>query len=206
MLSLKQQLIPLLIIALFTVTGNVTAGPKNTKGNNNLSPVETEYMLFMREEEKLARDVYLTLFDIWHLTIFKNIASSEQLHMNAMLTILEKYNLEDPATDDIGVFTDPDLQDLYNELITRGETSPLEALHVGAFIEETDIQDIQEAIDVTRQKDIIKVYENLLKGSRNHLRAFVGKIETDGIIYETQVLSNIEIDDVVNTPVERSSN
>ena len=77
-------------------------------------------MLFMREEEKLARDVYLTLYDAWGLTPFASIAVSEQSHMNAMLLLL-KYRLPDPAAGKpIGEFTDPDLQALYDTLIARG--------------------------------------------------------------------------------------
>jgi len=42
---------------------------------------EVKWLRFMREEEKLARDVYLKLFDTWKLTVFSRIARSEQRHL-----------------------------------------------------------------------------------------------------------------------------
>lgn len=138
-----------------------------------LSDVEEAKLLFMREEEKLARDVYLTFYEEWELATFSNIASSEQMHMNALLKLLKKYDLADPAAgNDIGEFTDPDLQALYAGLIAAGMAGPREALLVGGTIEEKDMVDIQEAIGLSDHADIDRVYESLLCGSRNHLRGF----------------------------------
>jgi hypothetical protein len=143
-----------------------------------LSDQEEAKLLFMREEEKLARDVYLTFYDEFDLATFSNIASSEQMHMNALLKLLKKYDLPDPAAgNDIGEFTDPDLQALYATLIASGMAGPLEALKVGGKIEEKDMVDIQEAIELSDHADIDLVYESLLCGSRNHLRAFAQAIE-----------------------------
>ena len=212
MYKIKSSIMPFLILILLAVTTNVYAGPKNTRGggggNEALSTTEIENLLFMREEEKMARDVYLTLYGVWNDEIFNNIASSEQEHMDEMKSLLDKYGLTDPVIDDndIGTFSDPVLQDLYTTLVDRGEKSALEALYVGGYIEEVDMRDIQEAIDETTHTDIIDVYENLLKGSRNHLRAFVGKIEDEGDVYDAQVLLQSEVDDIVDSPIERSSN
>lgn len=205
MLNIKS-IFTLIVInfALLMAPVNAHAAPKNTgTGNQVLSAAETESLLFMREEEKLARDVYLTLYDLWDDEVFENIASSEQEHMDAMALLMEKYNLPDPVIDVIGSFSDPELQKLYDELLARGETSRMEALYVGALIEEVDMRDIQEAIDEASHADIIRVYENLLKGSRNHLRAFVGKIEDEGLVYEAQVLTQEEVDEIVDSPIER---
>ena len=210
MYKIKSLIMSLLVLILLSATAYVYAGPKNTRGGGSdaLSVTETNHLLFMREEEKMARDVYLTLFDVWNDEIFNNIASSEQEHMDAIKSLLDKYNLTDPVIDDnnIGTFSDPVLQDLYTDLVERGEESAMEALYVGGYIEEVDMHDIQKAIDETSHSDIIDVYENLLKGSRNHLRAFVGKIEDEGEVYEAQVLLQSEVDDIVDSPIERSSN
>ena len=210
MYKIKSSIMPLLVLILLSVIANVNAGPKNTRGGGSkaLSVTEIDHLLFMREEEKMARDVYLTLYDLWNDEIFNNIASSEQEHMDAMKSLIDKYGLTDPVIDDdnIGTFGDPVLQELYTSLVKRGEKSAMEALYVGGYIEEVDMQDIQEAIDETSHTDIIDVYENLLKGSRNHLRAFVGKIEDEGAVYEAQILLQSEVDEIVDSSIERGSN
>jgi len=166
---------------------------------------EVADMLFMREEEKLARDVYITLFDAWGLAPFANIAVSEQSHMNAMLLLLLKYRLPDPAAGNpIGEFTNPDLQTLYDTLIARGLSSAVEGLKVGALIEEVDMRDILAAIARSTKTDITAVYENLICGSRNHLRAFVNAIEAlTGVPYTAQLLDQAAVNAIVAAPMER---
>lgn len=169
-----------------------------------LTGEEIESLLFMREEEKVARDVYLTLFEQWSHPVFANIAKSEQKHMDAMAKLLEQYQLDDPMVDDsIGSFVNMELAEMYVDLVEKGQQSLMDALHVGALIEEVDIEDIQEGIEHTDEEMIIYVYENLLKGSRNHLRAFVGTIENMGATYEPQVLEAEEVFEIVDSPMER---
>lgn len=170
-----------------------------------LTVLEADNLVFMREEEKLARDVYLTMYDAWGLNIFSNIAASEQTHTDAVAEMLEKYKLPDPVVDDrVGIFVNQKLIDLYDTLLARGYQSSLEALYVGALIEEVDMVDLKRAIEETDNEDIQQLYENLLSGSRNHLRAFVGLIEDQGIVYEAQFLPQDEVDAIVDSPVERS--
>jgi hypothetical protein len=170
-----------------------------------LSTEEETDLLFMREEEKMARDVYLFFYPIWNNSVFSNIAESEQQHMDSMAVLLNTYGLPDPVQNDsIGLFTNPDLAALYLTLTDRGQASLLEALKVGALIEEVDMRDIQHAIDQAEHADIIQTYENLLRGSRNHLRAFVRAIEEMGVVYEAQVLEQSEVDAIVDSPMERS--
>jgi len=140
-----------------------------------LTQEEKEWLLYMREEEKVARDVYKELYKVWGLKIFSNIASSEQKHMDAIKTLLDRYGLEDPAKGP-GVFSNPDLQALYDALMIQGNSSATEALNVGAIIEETDIEDLEKALDLTDHRDIKRVYTNLMAGSYNHLAAFESKL------------------------------
>lgn len=138
--------------------------------SEDLSEAEIAGLLYMREEEKLARDVYVTLFDTWGYKMFSNIAQSEQTHTEAVRDVLEKYAVNDPVTDDaVGVFVNVALQQLYTELVVRGQASLVEALKVGALIEDLDISDLQKEIATADNQDVIFVYENLLRGSRNHL-------------------------------------
>ncbi len=171
---------------------------------NDLSQDEIDGLLQMREEEKLARDVYSELFDQWNMQIFSNIASSEQTHTDAVKVLLESYGIDDPVnSDERGSFDDNDLKDLYVSLTAKGKGSLLDALIVGATIEDLDIKDLNELLEDTDNEDIILVYENLRKGSRNHLRAFNRQIENYGGTYEAQYLQQSEVDSIISGEQER---
>lgn len=157
---------------------------------SDLSQAEADALLFMREEEKLARDVYAALFQTWGLPVFENIQASEQMHMDSVKTLLDVYGLADPASAQAGVFTNPDLQALYDQLVAQGSQSLAEALKVGGAIEEIDILDLQERIAAADNADILQVFNNLLVGSENHLRAFAMNYERQaGEAYQPQYLS-----------------
>jgi hypothetical protein len=142
-----------------------------------LSAEEATHLLYMREEEKLALDIYTALGSKWRMRIFSNIAASEQRHFDAIGTLIKRYGLADPAQSSPGTFTNPNLQALYNDLLAKGSSSLLNALQVGVTIEETDISDLNSAIEITDNHDVLAVYENLLNGSSNHLSAFNSRIE-----------------------------
>lgn len=138
-----------------------------------LTDDETYWMTFMREEEELARDVYLVLGAKWNLPVFTNIARSEQTHMDSVQPLLDRYGVDDPAEGrSPGEFENPDLQALYDDLVEQGSVSPEEVLKVGVLIEEIDIDDLNSAIATTEKNDILNVYTNLLQGSQSHLEAF----------------------------------
>ena len=198
-----------LLLGILVTVGTATAG-QNGKGiftgQQALTAAEVEHLIYLREEEKLAHDVYVYLFDKWGQWIFQSIAESEQRHMDAVKNLLDKYGLADPAEGNgEGVFTNGDLQKLYDDLIARGTQSELDALYVGATIEDMDIYDLQGILSETDRPDIINVCENLMKGSRNHLRAFVGQIELLGGTYDAQYLTQIEVDDILDAPRETGS-
>lgn len=171
---------------------------------SELTKEEIEGLLFMREEEKLAHDVYQALYNQWNLPIFLNISNSEQTHTDAVKTLIDRYGLQDPASSQIGVFTNSKLQDLYNQLVKEGSQSIAAALKVGATIEEIDILDLEKQIAQTEKQDIILVYENLMKGSRNHLRSFVSTLQKQtGEIYQPQYLSIDAYQLIINQPIEK---
>ena len=172
---------------------------------SNLSPVEKADLLFMREEEKLARDVYLTLYETWGLAVFSNIASSEQSHMDAVLKLLRTYRLPDPAAGNtIGEFSDSRLQSLYDTLVDKGRLSALDAVQVGGIIEETDMRDIVDAMEHSDNADIDATYESLLCGSRNHLRAFARTLESmSGQPYTALVITQDEVDAILSSSLEQ---
>lgn len=150
---------------------------------------DTAGLLYMYEEEKLARDVYNALYGLWGQATFQNIAASEQAHMDAVGALLSGYGIALPGTS-AGVFNDPSLQALYNDLMAAGSLSLADALRVGATIEEVDIMDLQSRLALTTNADIQLVYGNLMNGSFNHLRNFVGALERQtGEVYQPQYLS-----------------
>ena len=144
-----------------------------------LTDVEIENILYMRQEEKLARDVYLTLYEQWGATIFANISESEQRHMDALKRLVTLYGLEDTITNNaVGWFDDPVFKALYEQFVADGTDSLSDALNVGVSIEELDIADLTEALEQTSMRNVRRVFENLLRGSTNHLAAFQKCLET----------------------------
>jgi hypothetical protein len=137
-----------------------------------LSTAEADPLKFMREEEKLARDVYSALSPYYPGNVFKNIAASEQKHFDAIGEKLVLYGIDDPASDQAGVFNNPDLQAMYDALLIEGMSGYEEALGVGVTIEEEDIVDLELAIAGTTSKPLILTYKHLLSGSESHLAAF----------------------------------
>ena len=163
-----------------------------------LSKAEASDLQFMREEEKLARDVYVAMYDEYGLRVFSNIPKAEQRHMDAILRLLNTYGLEDPAMDSSGKFSNAELQGLFDTLVATGRQSKLDALMVGALIEEVDIEDLVVAMKNTDKADLLTVYGNLLAGSKNHLNAFVRNIEAiTGETYVAQRISQEEVDAIL---------
>lgn len=156
---------------------------------DTIYPAEIEILKFMREEEKLARDVYTTLSTQYSVPIFKNIAKSEQFHMDQVLCLLQHYNIEDPASPEVGVFFNMNLQDMYDNLVEQGAVSLNDALTVGATIEDLDINDLQNLVIQTSNEAIITVFGHLTCGSRNHIRSFSAILNARGGTYVPQYIS-----------------
>jgi hypothetical protein len=203
---MKKKLIMITSILVIIILGLssviIVSGYKGGKNQTkSISEAEIEGILFIREEEKMARDIYLLFSSIYdEISIFENIANSEQRHMDAIKNLIDKYNLVDPVGDNpIGVFENNDIKDLYNELISHGKISLINALSVGRFIEEYDINDIRHHIGETDKADLIRVYENLLEGSYNHLRSFVSVLEQQGGTYNLDtILSTDDLNEILN--------
>ena len=211
---LSKVMISILAVFLVAMAGVTTSMAAPTKGSGDsmvnalipLSDNEGEDLVFMREEEKLARDIYINMYKEWGLDVFSKIALSEQRHMDAIKILLEKYNLKDPVTDELVLdkFVNFDLQQAYLDFMARGVISQYAALHVGAEIEEIDIIDLELAISQTDHPDIIDTYESLMCGSRNHLRAFVRNINLQGEPYEPLYLDDDKYDEIITSSMERN--
>ena len=191
-----------LMLGLSVITTSLIASEStNTttvSSTKSVDEAEIKDLQFMREEEKLARDVYIFAYSQWGTTVFDNISESEQEHTDEILALLEKYNLEDPALVAEGEFSDEHLQELYNDLIAAVQGSEIDALYVGTAIEEIDMIDILEAIERTNNRDIRTVYENLLDGSKSHLRAYVDVLASRGITYEPRYIDEDFYNEIIN--------
>ncbi len=201
------------VLVTMLFSGSLMAyGPRNGMGARtplcisdqfpyqSLNAEERAGLLKMREEEKLARDVYLTLYNKWNHRVFSNIAGAEQRHMDTVKCLLDKYSIADPVVDNAaGMFSDPNLRQLYQALVAKGLTSLENALWVGATIEDMDIYDLNTLLSQTDNEDIQSVYTNLNNGSKNHMRAFCGVLSTFGIVYEAQYLTQNEIEEIIST-------
>jgi len=171
-----------------------------------LSAAEAAQVAFLREEEKLARDVYRALFAAHGDRAFANIAAAEQRHMDQVKLLLDRYGLADPAaTTAPGEFEDSRLASLYGELVARGKASLVDALQVGATIEDLDLFDVARALDASDNRDLDMVLRNLAKGSRNHLRAFTSRLTALGASYTAQYLPADEVAAIVAAPRERGA-
>lgn len=169
---------------------------------SSLSSAESDGLVFTREEEKLARDVYATLEQ--YDSSFAKIRASEQTHMDAVAVLLKRYGVVDPAADKaVGEFANPTLQTLYDTLVEQGLQSLQAALAVGVEIEELDIHDIEEASENVTRDDILDTYDNLTRGSRNHLRTFHGKLVSVGGSYLPSHLDAADFQAIIDSPMER---
>jgi hypothetical protein len=167
-----------------------------------LNQQELDMLLYMKDEEKLARDVYYALYDTWKALPFSNISKAEEQHMNAVISLLELYGSEETAVKDPGQFDNSAFETLYDELVEAGSESVAGAFKVGALIEELDIRDLQERLEETSNANIELVFNNLMKGSRNHLRAFNRQLVRLDIVYEPQYISQEQYDEIVNSGIE----
>ncbi|MBF0448786.1 MAG: DUF2202 domain-containing protein [Magnetococcales bacterium] len=169
---------------------------------NGLSAGEKRDLLHMVEEEKLARDVYHFLHKKWGLSQFNSIARSEEQHVKAVLSMVQKYALSDPITGSRpGSFQDIHLAKLYEDLVSKGSRSAVDALQVGGMIEELDIIDLENAIKGTNQGDIRQVYQRIQRGSFNHLRSFSHALELVGQPYQPGQLSQASFDSIIHSPM-----
>ncbi len=156
----------------------------------------------MIEEEKLALDTYTYLGELWGINQFLNIQKSEQSHVNAVSNLIERYDLTYTMLPE-GEFMNEELQGLYNQFVVDGSKSQLNALIIGATIEDLDIVDLEGLMQSISNGGILNVFESLQCGSRNHLRAFVGTINQMGGNYTPQYLSMEEFIIIIESSNER---
>lgn len=196
---MKAKFFIAIVIALLSFS---CSDDDNNSNSTSLSQEEKDGLLFMLEEEKLARDTYIYMNNLWGLNQFNNIKNSEQSHMDAIVSILEQNDIEYTILPQ-GEFSYQNLQDLYNQFVIDGQVSSESALQIGATIEDLDIVDLEDYINDSTNSVLISTYENLQCGSRNHLRSFVTAIENLGFTYTPQFLTLEEYEAILNSSREQ---
>jgi hypothetical protein len=196
-----KAIVILTSLVLFTSCGNDDDTTDQSENSIVLNQADKDALLFMLEEEKLARDTYDYLYNLWSINQFGNIKNSEQSHMTAVANLLTQSNVLYEILP-YGEFTNTEMQTLYNHFVIDGSISMNNALTIGATIEDLDIRDLQDFIDATSNVDLISVFENLQCGSRNHLRSFFLAIENSGGNYVPQYISQEQFDDIVTSENE----
>lgn len=154
-----------------------------------LTEADIKGLMEMREEEKLAREVYLFMYEKYNHRVFANIAKSENAHTSAVLHLINGFGLTDPTPVSVIDFHNPLFADLFVQLTEKGSESLVEALKVGAFIEEYDIADLQRLLEETQNETIKRVYGHLLNASKIHLRAFTNSLNFLKESYTPTILS-----------------
>ncbi len=167
----------------------------------SLSTQEKNGLLYMQEEEKLARDVYDSMYAKWEVNPFGNIRQSERMHMDRMNTLAVTYGIKEEKAfnnDKAGSFLNPILAKIYKDLVVSGSSSLTDALKAGAKIEELDIADLDERIAQTKKEDILTAYKFLRMGSENHLRAFVRRLKSQGVDYQPEFIKKEMFDAIIS--------
>lgn len=193
-----------ILVLIFTVGTLTNCSDDDDQTTNpitgqSITEDDKEALLFMLEEEKLARDTYFYLDSVWSINTFANIKQSEQQHMDAVENLIKSYSISYQIAP-MGVFQDTSLQNFYNQFIADGVQSKINALTIGATIEDLDIVDLGEFIAKTDNQNLIAVFQNLECGSKNHLRSFVKDIVNEGATYTPQFLTQTDYDLIINSP------
>ncbi len=218
-----------------TLIGNTQIGGPNTSNgsitnntvtsttlqtNYNLTQEDKDALAYMWNEEKLAKDIYMTLYNLYsdnpYSKVLYNISTrSESTHQGMVEYLAQKYdlNITNPPTyaehyDEnelekygVGEFFVNEIQNLYNTLYEKGSQSMQDALEVGCMVEVTDVDDLNERIaeaNASGALDLVTVFENLRQGSYNHYWAFDRALKNMGVSEGCCVLG----DEYCKTPEE----
>lgn len=174
-----------------TTTFDMTTMSAPFDSTADLTASEIEYIYAVREDEKLARDLYYAFFNTYKLKAFENISKAEENHMKATERLLEYYGIEYPAAGERGKFANSVRQAQYDSLLQKGSTA-LEAFKVMAQYEEYNIVQYKKDLAGIVNPNVKIVIENLEKGSENHFKATIRQITALGGTYTAQLMTQEE--------------
>jgi hypothetical protein len=145
----------------------------NSAVKGTLTEQQKTTLASMAQEEKLAHDLYAAFAAKYGPVLFDRIAASETRHLSAVRTLLSRYGVADPTTDEAaGQFSDPTVQATYDRLLAQGQASQTAALKAAVTVEQTDIADLTAALNGLSAPDVTQLYTQLRMASQHHLGAF----------------------------------
>lgn len=196
------------LLALTSIIAASLPGSSNTcrfvqlKASGLITPEEEQALTYMREEEKLAHDVYTFMNDKYGHKVFRNITNAETRHGGFVKELLDRYSISDPSDGKKeGEFVNSDLAAVYTRLIEKGSISFVEALKCGAEIEELDIADLNSRIEQSTSPDVKQTFMNLRDGSYRHLQAFMRNLKANGDTYTPVHLTQNQFDEILKSDV-----
>ena len=176
---------------------NQTCGETTTDPAALLSDEQKYALAYMWNEEKLAKDIYLALNDLYpHQTLYNIATRSEVEHEAAVEALVQKYDINITNLKDYeihyspeelralgpGKYAVPQVQALYDTLYVKGSQSLEDALEVGCMVEVTDVEDLDRYIEIADGKeDLVTTFEFLRSGSYNHYWAFDQALKNLGV-------------------------
>ncbi len=160
---------------------NISTLPISELSNDTLETIN-----YMLNEEKLAHDLYISLYELYpNLFQLQNIAErSETKHENLVSQLADKYGVENDSNLSVGEFGLSEINGLYDTLYDLGKNSAVDALKVGCMVEVTDINDLDTDIAIAQEDgalDVLTVFTSLRDGSYNHYWAFNKALINQGI-------------------------
>lgn len=204
MKNLLQKIFALVLISIFSLLNFSCSQVRKTANldTQKLSKTEISALLYSLEEEKLAFEVYNLMYEKWGTMQFGNIRQSEEVHIAEVQKHLNNYKIPYQILEK-GKYQNAELQQLYNQLVAQGNVSELEALKVGATIEDVDIFDLQKLMKEVDNSAIIQSLKFLECGSRNHMRAFNRGLSRYGFDYAPKYITKNQLQEILNSNHER---
>ena len=168
-------------------------------------------LTYMKDEERLASDLYLNLYNYYknysdlEIKQLNNIATNtENDQISIIKSLVKRYDLNSSEPQDVnisrGVYENQVIQDLYDKFYAIGQNSQEEALKVGCMVEVTDINDLDKYISLAKESnatDIETAFKALRDGSYHNYWTFDQTLKnlgvTDGCYdEENELLTNKE--------------
>ncbi|MBN2782585.1 MAG: DUF2202 domain-containing protein [Campylobacterales bacterium] len=178
----------------------------NSYDTSVLSDEQKYALAYMWHEEKLAYDIYSELYKVQAVNQLTKIATNSEIkHVESVEALVEKYDINITNLDDFsinyskeelealgaGEYAIESIQNLYNVLYEKGVQSTQDALEVGCMVEVTDINDLDEYIEISEgADDLVDVFTSLRSGSYSHYWSFDKGLKNMGIVEGCCVLGD----------------
>ncbi|MEO8513275.1 MAG: DUF2202 domain-containing protein [Ignavibacteria bacterium] len=163
------------------------------------SDIKNKKDLFLKlyQEEKMAYDLYGEFYERWSLSVFSKVQQREAKHVWCVERIMDNYGFKYKSNTKAGLYSDKEIQKIYDELSVNGCISDLAALEAAAFIKEKYIYELRESIRYQEDEYIVKVIFLMESAAQSHLRAFVNSIRLSGSDYNPVFLSEDEFSHIM---------